>query len=107
MKINKNLINKKEWFDLDEDKNISFKIRPFPASHNVLRLINNIDEIEITWKQFNYSLVDWKGITDENDKPLECNDINKKMLFDYSQDVVLFVFNKSSEKASKVLEKKT
>ena len=106
MIINKKLI-KEKWYDLD--KKVSFKIKPFPISHNILRSIGKDDTIDIWWKMFDYSLIDWKGINDENDKLMECNDENKKFLFDYSQDVMMFVCNKASANNKDIimLEKKT
>ena len=109
MIINKSLIKKEEWFDLDDSQEVSFKIRPFPASHNVLRSIGDSDNVDIWWKMFNYSLVEWKGVYDKNEVKMECNDENKKVLFDYSQDVMMFVCNKCSSKNEDIitLEKKT
>jgi len=107
MKINKSLIEAK-WIEFKEAKGVSFKIRPFPVSHNVIRTsIAKNDQVESFFKIFDYCVVDWKGINGEDDKPLECNTENKKFLFDYSESIMMFVINKSAEDKDKIIEKKT
>ena len=106
MKLNKSQLEPK-WVEFKEDKGLSFKLRPFPASHNVIMSVGEFDKIEIFWRIFDYCVLDWKGINGEDDKPLECNSENKRFLFDYSEELMMFITNKASENKDKIIEKKT
>ena len=44
-----------------------------------------------------------KGLNDDNDKPLECNEDNKKLVFDCFQDLVVFVITKCMELREEVI----
>ena len=86
--------DKEKWFDYDED--IAFLIRPFPLSERaILPRINNI--YELMYKEAEYCLVDWKGIIDDDDKPVKCIDKNKAFLLNFCSDYVKFITDKSSE----------
>lgn len=87
MKINRKLtIEKWEKFDGE----VEFLIRRFPFSE-----LSGIDKVgKLLSEQFCYCIVDWKGLVDEEDKPLICNDENKLFLYDYYEDVRNFVFEK-------------
>jgi hypothetical protein len=99
IKINKKNL-KSEWFDFDEG--IKFLIRPFPLSERSLSpSTSNI--IEVLIKQAMYCLKEWEGVCDDEDNVLECNEENKKLLFDYSDDVVSFICDKSRELNDKII----
>lgn len=69
---------------------VEFLIRMFPFSE-----LNGLEKIgKLLSEQFCYCIVDWKGLTDEDDKPLICDDENKLFLYDYYEDVRNFVFEK-------------
>ena len=106
MKLNQSYL-KPKWVEFEESKGVSFKIIPFPESHNVILSFDNIDSIEIKFKMFDYCVVDWKGVNGEDDKPLECNSENKRDIFTNSKDVMIFIINKSFENQDKIIEKKT
>lgn len=93
IKIDKNKSNK-QWFEYSEG--VEFLIKPFPLSERALSPSNsNITEILI--KQAMYCLQDWKGVVDSEDKPIKCSDENKKFIFDFSHDIVIWVCEKSHE----------
>lgn len=98
---------KEQWFKYDED--VSFLIRPFPFSGRSLSTGEaNISEMLVA--QASYCVIDWKGINDEKDKPVKCNDENKKFLFDYSNELFNFVCEKNIELNNKLInisQKKT
>jgi hypothetical protein len=99
MKINTKATNKK-WFDFEKgDIKARFEIRPFPLS--LMRT-----EVDLTFttlcSQFVYSLTAWEGIVDENDAPLECNEENKTILFNFDDDIREFVFGKMAEMRERI-----
>lgn len=88
MKINRKLAEAK-WVDYEDD--IKFKIKSFPMSHGIFFQGSKEDLVEFTWKRFNYCVVDWSGFVDEKDEPLECNEDNKKYIFDYYPNIMMWV----------------
>ena len=87
---------KSDWYEF---KDIKLFVRPFPFSAFD---IQNIDGA--LFKQFEYCVTDWKGLTDEDDKALKCDSANKKLVYDYVAEIRDFVFdilNKSSEMLDK------
>lgn len=78
------------WKDLE--CGIKVKIRPYPNSASDYRIDISTGKLDITtgklgWDRFNYCLVDWQELLDENDKPVECNEETKKFIFDYVGDI--------------------
>lgn len=94
MKINKSRL-KEQWVKIDED--VEVLLQPFPASRNIFQSVENRELDKIYWKMFNYSVLDWKGLVDENDKPLECNEENKQVVFDFAQEVMMEITSKITE----------
>ena len=92
MKINTKS-DKGIWFDYPEDEEVKFLIRPYPMSQLNLEL----SEVEAGLNELQYCLVDWKGMYDEEGKPLECNKDNKTYIFDYYLKVRAFVKEKITE----------
>jgi len=92
MIINKSATEAK-WFKFGKtNSKVEFLIRPFRFS------IMKLEDVSTgMMQQFTYCVVDWKGINDEKEKPLECNDENKEFLYDYYDDVRGFVFEKQEE----------
>jgi len=79
---------KNKWFEFDDD--VSFLIKPFPLSERALSP-SGTNIIEIIMKQAEYCLVDWKGIVDENNKPIKCNEENKRFILDFSDELATFI----------------
>lgn len=103
IKINKKNL-KSEWFDYDDD--VKFLIRPFPLSERAISP-SGTNVIDLLIKQSMYCLEDWKGIVDQDEKPIECNEENKRFIFDYSDDIITFVVNKSKELNEKFMNVKS
>jgi len=90
------------WETYEDD--VEFQIRPFKLLA-LAKLPNEDDfQIEQMWNMFNYVLTDWKGVEDESG-PMECNEENKDIVFNYDQDIVVFCINKASEMREGVTEK--
>jgi len=50
-----------------------------------------------------YCLQDWKGIVDVNGNEVKCDPDNKKFILDYSEEIINFVCEKSSELGNKIV----
>ena len=85
MRINKRVTDGK-WCKFEEGT--EFKIRPFRLS-TLSNLDAGMDNLKL---QFNYCLVDWKGVENESGGKLNCNDENKLWFFDFGDAVREFVF---------------
>lgn len=100
MKISKKVTDK-QWYTYEGE--VGFCIRPFPFSS-----LKSVDTMEMALEQFMYCIVDWKGI-DDGDKSttkkavaFKCTDENKKYLYDYSDAVRSFIFDKLGEQTKDV-----
>jgi hypothetical protein len=98
-KIKSKSITKGIWFKFPDDEDLRIKIKPFSlflvvSSPSDLTTNQDLDPDKL-WKIFNNSIVDWEGYSNE-DVPLECNEENKKMVFEYDHEVVAFVIEKST-----------
>jgi hypothetical protein len=93
---------KGEWIALPEDEEVQIKIRPFSLFS--LTKVPSADDVDMSeiWNIFNYCIIDWKGIEGE-DGPLECNEDNKRLVYDYDQDLVVFVTNHAGSLREKVV----
>jgi len=103
----KRKLTEAKWVNYPEDAEVKFKIRSFPTSMGMFLNGTDNDLIDFTWKKFNYCVVDWQGINDEDSKPLECNEENKKFIFDYVQELMLWVSTQVFDSTSGIVEKKT
>ena len=90
-----------KWFDFDDD-GVSFAIRPFPISQRALSP-SGVNLIEVLIKQATYCLIEWKGIVDTDGAPIKCTEENKQFILDYSEDIVMFVIEKSKELNEEVI----
>jgi len=96
--INKKKIADEIWVKFPEDEEIQLKIRQFPTSQGMyIPGISDETMFEFAWKKFNYCIVDWKGFIDENEKPLECNEENKRYVYDYIEDIMMWASNEISK----------
>jgi len=87
MKFNKSG-TKSRWVDY---KDMKFLIRPYANSAGALISLNPIKVAEYGWLRFNHCVENWKGLVDENDKPLKCNEENKKCVYDNSEEIIIFI----------------
>lgn len=105
-KINKKA-TKGQWIVDKDDKDIQYLIKPF-SIFNINKMpsedLSQVNPSEY-YIIFNHALQDWKGIVDDNDKPLACNEENKKLIYDYDQDLVSFVLEVAIKMRNEVLNK--
>jgi len=81
------IIKKIENKFYEYSKGVEFQIQPLRFS------TVNLDAVTDSVKeQFEYCLMGWKGLTDENDEEFKYNEENKTFLYDYYKDVREFVF---------------
>jgi len=99
--FNKKLI-KGEWVKFVDDPDIEFLIRPFSLFS--LTKLPNEDNVDMTefWNIFNYIVLQWKGIK-INGKEAKCDEENKKIVYDYDQDLVVFAVNAAGEQREKTV----
>lgn len=106
MKINMNLGDEK-WIEYEDG--VKFKIRPFPMSEGYLISDDETKLAQFLLKKFDYSVIDWQGLLDQNDNEIECNKENKQYIFDHCSELMMWVLlqvNKST-KGITAIEKKT
>lgn len=89
-KINTKLAEER-WVEYEKDKDIKVKVRLFPMSQSLFAPIDEEGMGKAAWIRFNYCLIDWKGLTDENDKEFICNEKNKKYLFDHILELMMWI----------------
>lgn len=104
-KFNKKTANGR-WVTLPEDKEVQVKIRPFSLFNLTKIPTENDVDFKQYWNIFNYCAVEWKGMQDNEGKDLKCDEENKKMVFDYDLDVVLFVVGEATKLRDKVISEK-
>ncbi len=90
------------WVTSPEDKDVQVKIKPFSV-FSMIKLPNEKDfDTEKFWAVFNFVVLDWKGIHSDG-KKLDCDEDNKKFVFDFDQDFALWVVNQATEMRQKVI----
>lgn len=104
MKITKKIVEP-EWVDYPEQEGVKFKIRQFPITSVAFLSSEKQNMHDFAWERFNYIVVDWEGIVDDDDKPLECNEENKRFIFDWYIEIMTWVSQYSTD-ASLELKKK-
>ena len=101
MKISEKILNNK-WFTYKANGvTVELCLRPFPFS-NMKLSVEELNMVDNLWAQFNYCVVDWKGIDGEDDKPLECKEENKLLVFDYMSVIREFVLDKVTSLAKDI-----
>lgn len=106
MKVNKKATQEK-WFEMDSNKDVKFLIRPFPMfMRRYDNTSDNLSQYKNGKEKFMYCVVDWKGIIDEEDKPLKCNKENKEYIFDFVAPLAIFIVTKISEFDDIILSEK-
>jgi len=84
MKINKKKY-KERWVKVVDD--VEVLLRPFPMSQAVFAPGSDESFAKAVKNKFMYCVVDWKGIVDEDDKPVPCDDENKEFVFDFISEL--------------------
>lgn len=97
MKINTKAFEK-QWFKYD-DTATEFLIRAFPTS---LLKWDEKAVMSVLYEQFDYCLIDWKGVEDQDGNNYPFTPENKKNVFDFSEPIREFVFAKARELAEAV-----
>jgi len=88
MKINTKLAEGK-WVNYNEK--VKFKIRAFPTDELKL-LTDEFTPNQVIGKiMCEYSVMDWEGFEDEDDKKYICNDDNKSYLLNYYDEISNFL----------------
>jgi hypothetical protein len=99
---------KERWFEWPKDQSVKVLLRPFPASQTMLVSTTADGMSNINWEIFNFCLLDWKGYVGDDDRPLKCTDKNKKLVFDFDREMILFIIESVGDFESKiVIQKKT
>ena len=104
IKVNSKIESGK-WFTHPDNETIQFKIKP--TSIYSLKKAPG-DDIEITMPDivdmYVYSLVDWKGIDNEDGKPLKCNYDSKMAFLNQYDELAAFVITKAGEMKKELSE---
>lgn len=108
MKINKSMIDAK-WYDYELDNEVKFLIRQMPLSIGMWAANSPEEFMAFTRRRFLYCVQDWSGLVDENDKEFPCTEENKEFVFDYVQEIPLWMTGKLASLADQIIydEKKT
>jgi len=67
-----------------------FSLKKIPSEQDTLT-------IEDGWSLFNGMVMDWKGIVDEGDNPIKCNEESKKIVYEFDQELVSFVIEECNK----------
>jgi hypothetical protein len=97
MKINKEAIAG-EWIEHPED-DVSFHIRPFPFSKGVWSFNEETAFVNSLRAQYDYALLGWKGIMNEDETDFPCNEENRKFVFDFVGKYRSFIVEESTKMA--------
>lgn len=104
-KLNKSIASG-QWITHPDDKSLQFEVRPLNLFNmNNIPTVDNIAPEQV-WDWFNYICMNWKGYVDENDKPLVCDEDNKKLVFNFDQEIVGFVIEESNKLRESIVEGK-
>ncbi len=103
--------NAPQWFTFTKDKQIEVRIRP-ASLYTFPRFPNDQGDFELTPKDFldmcSALIVDWKGVNDEDNKPVKCSINNKILALEQIDDLSAWVMKNSTEisESIKVIEAK-
>jgi len=98
---------KGKWFDFEQDQELKLFIKPFSLfTMNKLPSDPTDTQMNVSdlFPAFNYCVNDWKGFVDENGVELKCNEENKKLIFDFDQEIVTFVIDKAMSIRAEIYE---
>ena len=94
------------WTKFPDDEEVSLLLRPFTLFSFTKMPSDDSFNIKEFWSVFDYCVLDWKGFVNAEDKVLECNTESKRMVFDYDQDIVLFVISETSKLRDSIVTEK-
>lgn len=102
IKVNKSKIQP-IWIEYKQG--VKIQIRPFSVfANNMLPSGQDANEqISEFWKIFNYVVLAWEGIVDEEDKAFEYNEENKKILYDYDPELRSFIIDSAIKARQSVI----
>jgi len=98
LKLNFDNANGK-WYTYDNDEDIKFHIIPFPYTKMILDIYSSGNDSNLGVESqlrfmFIKCITAWEGfINNVTGELLECNDINKGIIFDNFHEIVIFVTN--------------
>ena len=95
-----------KWITLPEDKEVQILIRPFSLFNLTKIPTEDTVDFEQFWGIFNYCVLEWKGFVDAEGKPLPCDEKNKRIVFDYDQEVIAFVTDEAGKLRDEVVPQK-
>lgn len=102
LKFNKKA-SEPQWVKYAEDESVEILIKPLSMYYLKKLPTGNI---ELTSEEFGNLIceliVDWKGIFDEDEKPLPCTKETKLLIADHAQDLAAFVMTTASEMKGKI-----
>jgi hypothetical protein len=96
LKINRKL-SEGDWIEYDEDKSVSFKIKPI--SYLKTDFNKAIEDPEYALETTFGIVVDWDGVLGEDGKPLPYNRENLTFIFSHSPRVTHWIQVKAIELA--------
>ena len=92
------------WVPYKKYKGIKFLIKPVSLfSMNTIPSDEKKFNVEGFWDMFNASLINWEGVVDDDNKVLVCDEANKKLLFDFDQEIAGFVSTECMKLREKVV----
>ena len=98
MQVSRKKATEKRWIKYNKDgASIELLVRSFPVS-----LMKAESDMTNALKLWNYCVCDWKEFCDDEDQPMECNSDNKKFIFDYWQEIVVFVIEEVNESSQEL-----
>lgn len=85
------------WVSFPKDDTFKLQIRPL----NILSMNRPPSDKTTTenqiWEWFDYILIGWEGYENEEGQPVECNEDNKKLVFNFDQEVVTFCIESATK----------
>jgi hypothetical protein len=106
-------INKKKlegfWITIESLVDMKFFVVPFPYTVATTNFIFDEEdekarEQKLSWLIFNYCVKDWEGVVDDDSNKLECNEENRKIIFDHDAHIYKFIINQIYKAENKVIE---
>jgi hypothetical protein len=91
-KINRTILAEERWVTNPDDKEIRVKLRRFPVSQGMyIPGVSSESMWSFAFKKFDYCILEWEGINNEEGNLLECNSENKKLIYDYIEDLMMWI----------------
>ena len=75
----------------NESDGYKVEIRRFPLSGGMFAPNDNSGLAKMAWQRFNYSVTNWEGLEDQDKNVLTCDEDNKKLVFDFDLDLLMWI----------------